>query len=173
MLPDPGRKVLQLADECGGRLMATFILPVGLVVAGLVVLIACIYVLPQTIERSRRSEDDLKGIQGLSVKDRYQLAYDYRKLRNDIRTALLQGFVGGALLAGLFFTWQQQQGVNEQLSVARRDAATAEQNAHTAQQGLVTERFKEGVSELGASRDYVRPTGPATPSAGSSRPSAC
>jgi hypothetical protein len=127
--------------------MTVRILQVVLVVGGIVVLFLCIYVPPRMLERSRRPEDLEKGqdIAVLSVKDRYQLAHDYRKLRNDIRTALLQGFVGGALLAGLLFTWQQVRGVNEQLSVA--------------QQGLVTERFREGVSELGAPGDYVQAGG--------------
>lgn len=134
-------------------------LPIILGVGGFVVLVACIYLLPYTIERSRTSKDDVEKIKELSVKDRYQLAHDDRKLRNDIRTALLQGFVGAAVLAGLLFTWQQQRGVSEQLSVARQDAATAEQNARTSEQGLVTERFKEGVNELGAPGDYVQTGG--------------
>jgi Pentapeptide repeats (8 copies) len=134
--------------------MTVPIVPVVLVGGGIVVLILCIYVLPRTIERSRMSKDLEKGqdIANLSVKDRYQLAHDYRKLQNDIRTALLQGFVGGALLAGLLFTWQQQRGVNEQLSVAQ-------QNARTSEQGLVTERFREGVNELAAPGDYVQAGG--------------
>jgi hypothetical protein len=136
--------------------MTANILPIVFCVGGLVVLIACIWFLPQRIERSRSFEDDLKDIKDLSVKDRYQLAYDYRKLRNDIRTALLQGFVGVSLLAGLLFTWQQQRGVNEQFN---EQLSVARQNARTSEQGLVTERFKEGVNELGAPGDYVQAGG--------------
>ncbi len=137
----------------------------GLVLGGLVVLvllITCIYLLPQTIQRSRRPKD-LEDIEGLTGKDRIQLADDSRKLQNDIRTALLQGFAGAALVVGLLVTWHQQQAelrrVNDQLTVARQDARTAEHNARTAEQGLVTERFKDGVEELGSPDENVQAGG--------------
>jgi hypothetical protein len=137
-----------------------FIIPITVtfvVLAVLFLVYACIYVLPQRIERVGKSKDDLQFIKGLSIKDieaedRYRLAQDHRKLLNDIRTTLLQGIAGGVLLLGLVFTWQQQRGINDQLAVAQRDAATAEQ-------GLVTERFKEGINELGSPKDYVRAGG--------------
>jgi hypothetical protein len=123
---------------------AAFVLPVG-VVGGLGLLIACIFFLPKTIAPSRTS-DDLEEIDGLTAKDRIQLADDRRKLQNDVRTALLQGVAGGALLVGLLFTWQQQRAtvrqVNDQLTVTR--------------QGQIGERFSRAIDQLGSDKLDVR-----------------
>jgi Pentapeptide repeats (8 copies) len=122
----------------------SFVLPVG-IVGGFALLIVCIFFLPQTIAPSRSAED-LEGMDGLTVKDRIQLADDRRKLQNDVRTALLQGVAGGALLVGLLFTWQQQratvQQVNDQLTVTR--------------QGQIGERFSRAIGQLGSDKLDVR-----------------
>lgn len=110
-----------------------------------VVLIGCIFFLPPAIAPSR-SHEDLEGIDGLTAKDRIQFADDRRNLQNDVRSALLQGVAGGALLLSLVFTWQQQRDtvrqVNDQLTVTRQ-----------AQAG---ERFGRAIDQLGSDKLDIR-----------------
>jgi hypothetical protein len=112
-------------------------------------LVGCVLVFPRWFAPPRTPEDFL-GIEGLSAKDRMQFADDRRKLQNDVRTtllqALLQAVVGGALLAGLFFTWQQQQATSRQV---------ADQLAVT-RQGQVGERFSRAIAQLDSDAIDVR-----------------
>ncbi|WP_306972450.1 hypothetical protein [Streptomyces canus] len=62
-------------------------------------------------------------------------AADRAKAVNDIRTTLLQGLAGVALLAGTFFTWRQ-------LDVSRH--------------GQITQRFTAAVDPLGNTGPEVR-----------------
>jgi hypothetical protein len=116
-----------------------------ILVAIVVLLIGCIYLLPEIIAPSRKP-GALEREKELGPKDRIQLEDDRRKLQNDVRTALLQGVAGGALLVGLVFTWQQQQAtvrqVNDQLAVTR--------------QGEAGERFGRSIDQLGSGKLDVR-----------------
>jgi hypothetical protein len=118
-------------------------------VGGVLLLVGCVLVFPRWFAPPRTPEDFL-GIEGLSAKDRMQFADDRRKLQNDVRTtllqALLQAVVGGALLAGLFFTWQQQQATSRQV---------ADQLAVT-RQGQVGERFSRAIAQLDSDAIDVR-----------------
>jgi uncharacterized protein YjbI with pentapeptide repeats len=57
------------------------------------------------------------------------------KLQNDVRTTLLQGLGGLAVLVGAFFTYRQ---------------------LHTAREGQVTERFTRAIDQLGHEKQDVR-----------------
>jgi 4-amino-4-deoxy-L-arabinose transferase-like glycosyltransferase len=87
-----------------------------LAIAGVVLLlVGCVFVLPPRLAPPHAPEE-LTGVEGLSAKDRIQFADDRRKLQNDVRTALLQAVVGGAVLVGVLFTWQQQQATSRQVA---------------------------------------------------------
>jgi Pentapeptide repeats (8 copies) len=64
------------------------------------------------------------------------------KLQNDVRTTLLQGVGGLAVLLGAFYAYQQMQTGRGQLQVA--------------QQGQVTERFTRAIEQLGHENLDVR-----------------
>jgi hypothetical protein len=64
------------------------------------------------------------------------------KLQNDVRTTLLQGLGGLAVLVGAFYTYRQVQTGRRQLEVA--------------QQGQVTERFTRAIDQLGNENLDVR-----------------
>jgi hypothetical protein len=117
---------------------------IGAIASGTVLLAACVLVFPHLLAPSRTPKD-LAG-EELSAKDRIQFEDDRRKLQNDVRTALLQAVVGGAVLVGVLFTWQQQQATSRQV---------ADQLA-VARQGQVGERFSRAVSQLGNGSIDVR-----------------
>ena len=110
--------------------------PVGMAV-GTLLLGGCVFVVPRLFAPPRTPED-LADIEGLTAKDRIQLADDRRKLRNDVRAALLQAVVGGAVLGGVLFTWQQQQATNRQIA----------NQLDVTRQGQVGERFSRAVGQL-------------------------
>jgi uncharacterized protein YjbI with pentapeptide repeats len=117
---------------------------IGAIASGTVLLAACVLVFPHLLAPSRTPKD-LAG-EGLSARDRIQFEDDRRKLQNDVRTALLQAVVGGAVLVGVLFTWQQQQATSRQV---------ADQLA-VARQGQVGERFSRAVDQLGSGSIDVR-----------------
>jgi Pentapeptide repeats (8 copies) len=73
---------------------------------------------------------------------RHELRDSRLKLQNDVRTTLLQGVGGLAVLIGAFFTYRQVQTSRHQLEVAR--------------QGQVTERFTRAIDQLGHENLDVR-----------------
>jgi len=117
-----------------------------LALAGVVLLLAyCVFVLPRRLAPPR-SPEDLAAVEDLDARDRIEFADDRRRLENEIRTALLQAVVGGAVLVGVLFTWQQQQATSRQV---------ADQLAVT-RQGQVGERFSRAVGQLGSNSIDVR-----------------
>jgi uncharacterized protein YjbI with pentapeptide repeats len=70
---------------------------------------------------------------------RHELEDNRLKLQNDVRTTLLQGLGGLAVLAGAVFAYRQLQTGRDQLQ--------------TAQQGQVTERFNTAIGHLGKAGD--------------------
>jgi hypothetical protein len=108
-------------------------------------LVYCVGILPRQLAPSRAPED-LAEVEELTAKDRIQLADDRRKLQNDVRTALLQAIVAGAVLVGVLFTWQQQQATSR--DIARQLTVT--------RQGQVGERFSRAVGQLGNKSIDVR-----------------
>lgn len=73
---------------------------------------------------------------------RHELRDSRLKLQNDVRTTLLQGLGGLALLAGAFYTYRQVQ--------------TGRRQLHVAQQGQVTERFTRAIDQLGSENLDIR-----------------
>jgi uncharacterized protein YjbI with pentapeptide repeats len=73
---------------------------------------------------------------------RHELRDSRLKLQNEVRTTLLQGIGGLAVLIGAFFTYRQVQTGRQQLEVA--------------QQGQVTERFTRAIDQLGHENMDVR-----------------
>jgi Pentapeptide repeats (8 copies) len=115
------------------------------IASGAMLLAGCVLVFPHLLAPSPTLED-LAGVEELIAKDRIQFVEDRRKLQNDVRTALLQAVVGGSVLVGVLFTWQQQQATSRQV---------ADQLA-VARQGQVGERFSRAVSQLGSSNMDIR-----------------
>jgi hypothetical protein len=92
------------------------------IIGGVLLLAGCVFIFPRILAPTRTPED-LANVEGLSAKDRIQLADDRRKLQNDVRTAMLQAVAGGAVLVGVLFTWQQQQQTLEQQQATSRQIA--------------------------------------------------
>jgi hypothetical protein len=78
------------------------------------------------------SEADLRDVPDAA---KWQARDSRLKLQNDVRTTLLQGLGGLAVLVGAFYTYRQMQTGRRQLDVA--------------QQGQVTERFSRAIDQLG------------------------
>jgi uncharacterized protein YjbI with pentapeptide repeats len=116
-----------------------------MVASGVLLLTGCVFVFPRLLAPPR-APADLADVQELSAKDRIQFADDRRNLQNDVRSALLQAIVGGAVLFGVLFTWQQQQVTSRQL---------ADQLVLT-RQGQVGERFSRAVGQIGSDSIDVR-----------------
>lgn len=114
-------------------------------IAGVVVvllLLGCVLVFP------RRAAPDLAADELTAVKvekDRLALQADRLKLRNDVRSSLLQSLVqgvgGAALVVGLIFTWFQLQDNRTQLA-SQQDLT---------RRGQIADRFTKAVDQLGNS----------------------
>jgi hypothetical protein len=78
------------------------------------------------------SQADLRDVPDTA---KWQARDSRLKLQNDVRTTLLQGLGGLAVLVGAFYTYRQVQTGRRQLDVA--------------QQGQVTERFSRAIDHLG------------------------
>jgi hypothetical protein len=71
------------------------------------------------------------------------------KAQNEVRTTLLQGLGGVALLVGAYLTYRQVMNSREQLAHSR-------QQLQIAQQGQITERFTRAIDQLGHAQLDVR-----------------
>jgi uncharacterized protein YjbI with pentapeptide repeats len=71
------------------------------------------------------------------------------KAQNEVRTTLLQGLGGVALLVGAYFTYRQVTNSREQLAHSR-------DQLQIAQQGQITERFTRAIDQLGHPQLDVR-----------------
>jgi hypothetical protein len=113
--------------------MIDYLLIIMLVAGVLVLVLACILVFPRwfvkharlTPEPEKVSTDPLK-----SEELRLKAEADRLKAENDVRTTLLQGIGGLAILAGVALTWVQFQATlkatQNQQEVARQQLANAE-----------------------------------------------
>jgi hypothetical protein len=77
---------------------------------------------------------------------RHELQNNRLRLQNDVRTTLLQGLGGLAVLVGAFVTYQQVQTNRRQLRHAVRSAT---KQRMLDQKGQVTERFTRAIDQLG------------------------
>jgi hypothetical protein len=78
----------------------------------------------------------------LGAQARALTAADKAKVINDVRTTLLQGIGGTALLLGAYFTYRQLQTARDQLQIA--------------QEGQITERFSRAIEQLGSDKVDVQ-----------------
>ena len=92
--------------------------------AALLVVLGCVLVLPQWLVE-----------QELGASMRTLTAAERAKAINDVRTTLLQGVGGAAVLVGVFFTYRQ---------------------LHTSREGQITERFSRAVEHLGSDQEDVQ-----------------
>ncbi len=81
--------------------------------------------------------------------ERIRLEGDHRKLQNDIRTALLQGIAGAAVIASVIVAWHQLENGREE---SRRQLALATQTQNLATQAQVAERLTRAVDQLASSK---------------------
>jgi uncharacterized protein YjbI with pentapeptide repeats len=102
-----------------------------------------VFVFPKLFAPSRPPEQ-LKDI--TDPEELIRLDDERIKLQNDIRTALLQAFGGAAVLAGIFFTWQQLQNDRQQL----QDELTL------TRQGQIASRFTEAIGQFGSKEPDIR-----------------
>lgn len=116
---------------------------VVLVVGVSALLFGCILVFPRRLAPPR-SEATLAQVSDPA--ERIRLVDERLKLQNDIRTALLQAVGGAAVLAGIFFTWQQLQTDRDQLR----------QQLIVTRQGQVAERFTRAIDQLSSGRLEVQ-----------------
>jgi uncharacterized protein YjbI with pentapeptide repeats len=103
----------------------------GLAALALVVVLACVFVIPQWLV-----------LWELGDPARTLSPADKAKAINDVRTTLLQGIGGAVLLVGVYFTYRQVRIGRDQLQIAR--------------QGQVTERFTRAIDQLGHAELDVR-----------------
>jgi hypothetical protein len=75
------------------------------------------------------------------------------KLQNDVRTTLLQGLGGLAVLVGAFFTYRQVQTNRRQLD---HTIESSRQQHELDRQGQITERFTRAIDQLGHAQLDVR-----------------
>ena len=110
----------------------------ALIVLGVLVLVYLVTFAPRLLvpERSAESLHDVRD----PVK-RSELQDARLKLQNDVRTTLLQGLGGVALLTGAFFAYRQLKVTRDQLQHNIR-ASQVEQELH--RQSQITERFSPG-----------------------------
>jgi Pentapeptide repeats (8 copies) len=114
-----------------------------LTVMVLALLLGCVFVAPGWIAPPRSAET-LPQVKDPA--EQIRLADDRLKLQNDIRTALLQAVGGAAVIAGIFFTWQQLQTDRDQLR----------QQLTLTRQGQVAERFTRVIDQLGSGKLEVQ-----------------
>jgi uncharacterized protein YjbI with pentapeptide repeats len=84
---------------------------------------------------------------------RHELQDSRLKLQNDVRTTLLQGLGGLAVLVGAFFTYRQVQTSRRQLE---HTIESSRQQHELDRQGQVTERFTRAIDQLGHAQLDVR-----------------
>jgi uncharacterized protein YjbI with pentapeptide repeats len=84
---------------------------------------------------------------------RHELQDSRLKLQNDVRTTLLQGLGGLAVLVGAFFTYRQVQTNRRQLD---HTIESSRQQHELDRQGQVTERFTRAIDQLGHAQLDVR-----------------
>jgi uncharacterized protein YjbI with pentapeptide repeats len=71
------------------------------------------------------------------------------KLRNDVRTTLLQALAGALFLTTAYYTWQQ-------VKAARRQTEIAIETLRLSEQGQITERFTRSIDQLGNAEQNIR-----------------
>jgi hypothetical protein len=84
---------------------------------------------------------------------RHELQDSRLKLQNDVRTTLLQGLGGLAVLVGVFFTYRQVQMSRRQLE---HTIESNRQQHELDRQGQVTERFTRAIDQLGSAQLDIR-----------------
>jgi uncharacterized protein YjbI with pentapeptide repeats len=117
-------------------------------IAGLA-LIAVVIMVP-TFIYPPLSERDLSTVDAAK---RIELQTNRLKLQNDLRTTLLQGLGGMAVLIGALFTWWQLQ-INRRQFEHGTELAINQMDL--ARQGQITERFTRAVDQLGHVQTDVR-----------------
>jgi uncharacterized protein YjbI with pentapeptide repeats len=119
--------VLKSMESLEYRLMT---LRLSVVAAACLLLVACIFWLPRLIvNRDLSASEQPQGV-------------DLAKVRNDVRTTLLQGFAGVFLLLGAFFTWQQLQ--------------VSQQQLRNTLQGQRTDTYSRAIEQIGSGNLDVR-----------------
>jgi Pentapeptide repeats (8 copies) len=84
---------------------------------------------------------------------RHELQDSRLKLQNDVRTTLLQGLGGLAVVVGAFFTYRQVQTSRHQLE---HTIESSRKQHELDRQGQVTERFTRAIDQLGHGNLDVR-----------------
>jgi hypothetical protein len=123
--------------------------------AFLVLVIAAILVFPRYIvERDLGSRNEPRS------------STDFLKAQNDVRTTLLQGLAGLAVLLGAFVTFRQLRVSRQQLEATReqlqQNREQLQQNLemsraelHVIREGQITERFTRAIEHLGSGLDKL------------------
>jgi hypothetical protein len=104
---------------------------VTLVIAAMLVLLACVLVFPRLLHPQLSAAD----LQGVAADKRVELQQAQARLQNDVRATLLQGVAGLLLVAGAIATWRQIQ---------------------VSREGQITERFTRAIDQLGSAQPEVR-----------------
>jgi len=95
--------------------------------------------------------DELEEIQ--EAKERISLKTERLKLRNDVRTTLLQVITGLVLILGAYFTWNQVQDNQKALTVNLKNSG---EQLRLAQQTQATQSFGKAIDQLGSKQVEIR-----------------
>lgn len=105
-------------------------------ILALAVLLACLVFLPALVARVDIGSSRVKTMS----------AIEYATVLNNIRSSLLQGIAGAAVLASAYGAWRQ---LNHNILVSRSQRELD-------RQGQITERFGRSVEQLGSTNQSIR-----------------
>ena len=97
------------------------------------------------------SPEELEEIQ--EAKERVSLKTERLRLRNDVRTTLLQVVTVLVLILGAFFTWNQVQDNQKALTANLKNSG---EQLRLAQQTQATQSFNKAIDQLGSKQMEVR-----------------
>lgn len=89
----------------------------------------------------------------LSGKERLDVLNERARLRNEVRTGLIQAVGGIAILIGVYLTWQQiqdnQLALQRQLQTSQDQLQISQNQLRTTQEAQITDRFNKAIEQLG------------------------
>lgn len=115
-----------------------------------------LWIIPQLQTSNYREKFSAEDIQKLEPKDRIQLEKNAADIENSSRLTLAQIIGGLALLAGLYFTYQNVRAAQDNAKTAQETIKISQENLRVMEEGKLTDRFSKAVEMLGGEKLDVR-----------------